>query len=133
MCKNSHTQHKCCENLVRNPCWRVVMTSYVFMYVCIGWAIYRFKFKPSVISNRAILMAFNSYIIGHYKSSVRIIDLVSHTTYVVYVNFYTWVAGPIIPNDRFLRNIFKAILFYSKIVCQKSTGKPISFGFRYLP
>ena len=28
-----------------------------------------------------------SYIIGHYKPSVRIIDLVSNTTYVVCVNF----------------------------------------------
>ena len=27
------------------------------------------------------------YIIGYYKPSVRIIDLVSHTTYVVCVNF----------------------------------------------
>ena len=27
------------------------------------------------------------YIIGHYNPSVRIIDLVSHTTYVVCVNF----------------------------------------------
>ena len=30
-----------------------------------------------------------TYIIGHYNPSVRIIDLVSHTTYVVCVNFYT--------------------------------------------
>ena len=29
------------------------------------------------------------YIIGHYNPSARIIDLVSHTTYVVCVNFYT--------------------------------------------
>ena len=29
----------------------------------------------------------NTYIIGHYNPSVRIIDLVSHTTYVVCVNF----------------------------------------------
>ena len=28
-----------------------------------------------------------AYIIGHYNLSVRIIDLVSHTTYVVCVNF----------------------------------------------
>ena len=28
-----------------------------------------------------------TYIIGHYNPSVRIIDLVSHTTYVVCVNF----------------------------------------------
>ena len=27
------------------------------------------------------------YIIGHYNPSVRIIDLVSHTTYIVCVNF----------------------------------------------
>ena len=30
---------------------------------------------------------FNTYIIGHYNPSVRIIDLVFHTTYVVCVNF----------------------------------------------
>ena len=29
----------------------------------------------------------HTYIIGHYNPSVRIIDLVSHTTYVVCVNF----------------------------------------------
>ena len=29
----------------------------------------------------------HTYIIGHYKPSVRIIDLVSHTTNVVRVNF----------------------------------------------
>ena len=29
----------------------------------------------------------HTYIIGHYYPSVRIIDLVSHTTYVVCVNF----------------------------------------------
>ena len=35
------------------------------------------NWKPSYIT----------YIIGHYNPSVRIIDLVSHTTYVVCVNF----------------------------------------------
>ena len=29
----------------------------------------------------------HTYIIVHYNPSVRIIDLVSHTTYVVYVSF----------------------------------------------
>ena len=33
-----------------------------------------------------------TYVIGHYNP-VRIIDLVSHTTYVVCANFYTCVAG----------------------------------------
>ena len=32
-----------------------------------------------------------AYIIGHYNPSIRIIDPVSHTTYVVCVNFiYKW-------------------------------------------
>ena len=29
------------------------------------------------------------YVTGYYNPSARIIDLASHTTYVVYVNFYT--------------------------------------------
>ena len=36
----------------------------------------------------------NTYIIGHYNPSVMIINLVSHTTYVECVNFYTEVVGP---------------------------------------
>ena len=35
----------------------------------------------------------HTYIIGHYYHSVRIIDLVSHTTYDVCFNFYTQVTG----------------------------------------
>ena len=39
------------------------------------------------IKNCIVTIALQTYIIGHYKPSVRIIDLVSHTTHVVYVNF----------------------------------------------
>ena len=35
----------------------------------------------------AIAYIHNTYIIGHYNPSVRIIDLLSHNTYVVCVNF----------------------------------------------
>ena len=35
------------------------------------------------------LLHTHTYIIGHYSPSVRIIDLVSHTTYIVCVNCYT--------------------------------------------
>ena len=46
-----------------------------------------------------------TYLIGHYTPSVRIIDLVSHTTYVVCVNFIHMRLGPTvlksIPNDIF--------------------------------
>ena len=34
-----------------------------------------------------LLLGLNTYIIGHFNTSVRIIDLVSHITYVVCVNF----------------------------------------------
>ena len=36
---------------------------------------------------RNLLSNIHTYIIGHYKPSVRIIDLVTHTTYIVCVNF----------------------------------------------
>ena len=35
-----------------------------------------------------------AYTIGHYNHSVRIINLVSHTTHIVFVNFYTQLTGP---------------------------------------
>ena len=39
-------------------------------------------------SNKVIVLnATHAYIIGHYNPSVSIIDLVFHTTYVIYVNF----------------------------------------------
>ena len=34
-------------------------------------------------------VVLHTYIIGQYNPSVRIIDLVSHTTYVMCINFYT--------------------------------------------
>ena len=54
----------------------------------------------------ALLDSFlHPYIIDHYNPSVRIIDLVSHTTYVVCVNFiHGTYSLKSTPNDRFLRN-----------------------------
>ena len=55
------------------------------------------------------------YIIGHYNSSVKIIDLVSHTTYVVHVDFiHKWQTTDSLkstPNDRVFEKLFIAILF----------------------
>ena len=52
----------------------------------------------------------HTYIIGHYNPSVRIIDLVSHTTYVVCVNFihkWRWTYSlKSTPNDRFFWETF---------------------------
>ena len=42
-------------------------------------------------SSNVFFFTYITYIIGHYNPSVRIIDLVSYTTYVVCVNFiHNW-------------------------------------------
>ena len=55
----------------------------------------------------------HTYIIGRYNLSVRIIDLVSHTTYVVCVNFLYISGGTYslksTPNDRVFEKLFMAI------------------------
>ena len=61
---------------------------------------------------------------NHSRGSLQLFsqdyDLVSHITYVVYVNFNTWLVLTYslksIPNDRFLRN-------FSWNFCQKSVEK----------
>ena len=55
--------------------------------------------------------------VHHYNPSVRIIDLVSHTSYIVCVNFiiYNLIGGTYslksTPNDRFFEKLFIANLF----------------------
>ena len=65
-----------------------------------------------------------TYIIGHYNPSVRIIHLVSHTSYVVCVNFiHKWrviYSLKSSPNYRFLEKHFHANFIYSRSFCQKS-------------
>ena len=89
----------------------------------------------------------HTYIIGHYNLSVRIFDLVAHTTYVVCVNFihkwcaklgwvvmtnyvcmYQFLFGPVcgtyslksILNDRFFEKLFMAVSIFSQSFCQIS-------------
>ena len=62
------------------------------------------------------LFYIHTYIIGHYNTSVRIIDLISHTTYVVCVNFiYKWRDLKSTPNDRFFEKLFMAFLFTLRV------------------
>ena len=58
----------------------------------------------------------HTYIIDHYNPSVRIIDLVSHTTFVVCRETYSLKSTP---NDRFFEKLF----IYSQSFCQKSARK----------
>ena len=64
----------------------------------------------------------HTYIIGHYNPSVRIFGLVSHTTHVVCVKFYTWAAGPSVQcrlrMKNFLRNFFMARLFTLRVLAR---------------
>ena len=70
--------------------------------------------RPSSDCDEAI-----TYIIAHYNLSVRIIDIVSHTTYVVCVNFiHKWHVTCSLkstPNDRFFAKLFMAILFTLRV------------------
>ena len=56
----------------------------------------------------------HTYIIGHYNHSVRIMNLVSNTTYAVCVNFETYSLKST-PNDRFFEKLFMAILFTVRV------------------
>ena len=66
---------------------------------------------------------YHTYIIGHYNPSVRIIDLVTHTTYVVCVLILYTSDGIYslnsTPNGRFFEKPFMAIFIYSQNFCQK--------------
>ena len=59
-----------------------------------------------------------TYIIGHYNPSVRIIDLVSHITYIVCFNFiHKW--RELQPTDDSDQQIFENFI-YSSNFCQKT-------------
>ena len=49
------------------------------------YSIFLYYFICYMLNSNCLLL--HTYIIGHYNPSVRIIDLVSHTTYVVCFNF----------------------------------------------
>ena len=56
------------------------------------------------------------YIIGQYNPSVRFIDLVSHTTYVVFVNFiHKWRFKVDSELQIFSEKLFIAILFTFRV------------------
>ena len=61
-----------------------------------------------------------TYIIGHYNPSVRIIDLVSHTIYVVCVNFIYISDGT---ERQIFLETFHGNFIYSQGFCQKSAER----------
>ena len=72
---------------------------------------------------------FTNLQIGHYNLSVRIIDLVSHTTYVVCVNFiHKWRDLQLNVDSElqiFFKKLVMTILFTLKVFGQKSEKKKL--------
>ena len=69
----------------------------------------------------------NTYMISHYNLSVRIIDLVSHTTYFMCVNFiYKWrdLEFKVDSERQIFWETFHGNFIYSQSFCQKSERKP---------
>ena len=82
------------------------------------------KYLGELVSIPVKVSHANTYIIGHYNPSVKIIDLVSHATYVVCVNFiHNWRDLQSIPNDRFLLRTFHGNFINSQSFYQKSTER----------
>ena len=69
----------------------------------------------------------HTYIIGHYNPSVKIIDLVSHTTYVVCVIFCIRkrrvVQFKVDSERQIFEKLLMAIVIYSQNYCQKSAER----------
>ena len=100
--------------------------TYVFLFLVADlyfWVddLHLFQRKPHLF--------VHTYIIGHYKPSVRIIDLVSHTTYVVCVNLYTFVWRDLLfkvdseGQIFFFEKLFMANFVYSQSFCQISAER----------
>ena len=68
----------------------------------------------------------HTYIIGHYNPSVRIIDLVSHTTYAVCVNFiHKWrdLEFKVDSEQQIFWETLHGNFIYSQSFCQKSAER----------
>ena len=73
------------------------------------------KYLGVVVDVRLNFREHMKYIIGHYNPSVRIINPISHTTYIVCVTFL-YISGDTYclkstPNKKFFEKLFMAILF----------------------
>ena len=72
------------------------------------------------------ILNYITYIIGHYNPSVWIIDVVSHTTYVVCVNFiHKWrdLQFKVDSERQIYWETFHGNFIYSQSFCQKSAER----------
>ena len=82
----------------------------------------------------ALFKHLHTYVIGHYSPSVRIIDLVSHTTCVLilYISSGTYSLKST-PNDRFFEKLFIATLYqhsdFLPEICWEEIAEEMFFVF----
>ena len=119
---------------LRCPCCVVVAVFYidVVIFLFIRWSckqVYCFDFVVFFIIyfiTITIFVTIHTYKIGHWKPSVRFIDLVSHTTYVVCVNFIPKCQDLQFKVDserQFFWENFHGICIYSHSFCKKSAKR----------
>ena len=87
---------------------------------------------------RNIYVYIHTYLMGHYNPSVGIINLASHTTYLLSINFIHNRRGTYslksTPNDRFFEKLFMAIFicnpeFLPEICWDEIAEEEILFAF----
>ena len=94
---------------------------FIFSYWCLSWDLNlglmsTLRRQIKVKWSKTPINLYIHNIIVHYNTSLRIIDLVSHPTYVVCVNFFLYISGSTCslkstPEDRFFEQLFMVILF----------------------
>ena len=93
----SYTNIITSKSTIYNAQWQHLLMNWFISVLYTSFKIAILELSKSInivwfnCSHYDIFFHVETYIIGHYNPSVRIIDLVSHTTYVVCVNFiHTW-------------------------------------------
>ena len=94
-------------------CWPKCFDKGLIYMVFLKMSLLYFHFVAFI----SIHTYIHTYVFGHYNPSIKIIDLVSHTTYVVWWDLQFKESTP---NGRFfLEKPFMAIFIYSQNFCQK--------------
>ena len=115
-----------------NPSARIMTTPLIlcelnFIHEC--WDLqFKVDFEQEIFE-KLFIAIYQTFIIGYYNNSVRIMDLVSHTTYVVCFNFVHKC-----PNDRFFEKVWWQFYLLSDFlleICWEEIAEEILFVFRF--
>ena len=117
-----------CRHEIISRFWKLTSTRYDKKITVI------LKFFPFL--ENALKIKLHTYIIGHYNPSVRIIDLVSYTTYVVCVNFrHKWQFKADSERQIFWETFHGSFYLLSEFlpeICWEEIAEEILFVFRFV-